>query len=72
MRDFIHKFNNSPKKLLQLQRDVQQHPSYSPDLAPSGYYLLFPFLQQISDGKTFTLNNDVILESFSKKNEIAF
>ncbi|KOC60026.1 Histone-lysine N-methyltransferase SETMAR [Habropoda laboriosa] len=46
------------QKLLQLEWDVLQHPPYSPDLAPSDYYL-FRSLQNFLDGKTFTSNEDV-------------
>ncbi|GFY08020.1 putative DD34D transposase [Trichonephila clavipes] len=41
------------QKLLQLELDTMPHPPYSPDLAPSGYYL-FRSLQNSLDGKTFT------------------
>ena len=46
------------QKLLQLEWDVLPHPPYSPDLAPSDYYL-FRSLQKFLDGKTFTSNQDV-------------
>ncbi|GFV55826.1 histone-lysine N-methyltransferase SETMAR [Trichonephila clavipes] len=41
------------QKLLQLEWDTMPHPPYSPDLAPSDYYL-FRSLQNFLDGKTFT------------------
>ncbi len=43
------------QKFLQLGWDILPHPPYSPDLAPSEYYLLRP-LQNFLDGKTFTSN----------------
>ena len=46
------------QKLLQLGWDILPHSPYSPDLAPSDYYL-FPFLQNLLDGKTFTSNEEV-------------
>ncbi|GFX50619.1 histone-lysine N-methyltransferase SETMAR [Trichonephila clavipes] len=44
--------------LLQLEWDTMPHPPYSPDLAPSDYYL-FRSLQNFLDGKTFTSNEEV-------------
>jgi len=46
------------QKLLQLGWDILPHPPYSPDLAPSDYYL-FRSLQNFLDGKTFTSNEEV-------------
>ncbi|GFX31782.1 mariner Mos1 transposase [Trichonephila clavipes] len=46
------------KKLLQLEWDTMPHPPYSPDLAPSDYYL-FRALQNFFDVKTFTSNEEV-------------
>ncbi|GFV25146.1 histone-lysine N-methyltransferase SETMAR [Trichonephila clavipes] len=46
------------QKFLQLERDTMPHPPYSPDLAPSDYYL-FRSLQKFLDGKTFTSNEEV-------------
>ncbi|GFU33045.1 mariner Mos1 transposase [Trichonephila clavipes] len=46
------------QKLLQLEWDTMPHPPYSPDLAPSDYYL-FRSLQNFLDGKTFTSNEEV-------------
>ncbi|GFY02127.1 histone-lysine N-methyltransferase SETMAR [Trichonephila clavipes] len=46
------------QKLLQLEWDTMPHPPYSPDLAPSDYYL-FRSLQNFLDGKTFTSNEKV-------------
>ena len=46
------------QKLLQLGWDILPHPPYSPDLAPSDYYL-FRSLQNFLDGKTFISNEEV-------------
>ncbi|CAK9826900.1 Histone-lysine N-methyltransferase SETMAR [Anthophora retusa] len=46
------------QKLLQLEWDILPHPPYSPDLAPSDYYL-FRSLQNLLDGKTFNSNEEV-------------
>ncbi|GFT99888.1 histone-lysine N-methyltransferase SETMAR [Trichonephila clavipes] len=45
------------QKLLQLEWDTMQHSPYSPDLAPSDYYL-FRSLQNFLDGKTFSSNEE--------------
>ncbi|KAG6798618.1 teneurin-m isoform X2 [Apis mellifera caucasica] len=49
------------QKLLELGWDVSPHPPYSPDLAPSDYFL-FRSLQNFSNGKNF--NNDDDIESY--------
>ncbi|GFY34308.1 histone-lysine N-methyltransferase SETMAR [Trichonephila clavipes] len=46
------------QKLLQLEWDTMPHPPYSPDLAPSDYYL-FRSLRNFLDGKTSTSNEEV-------------
>ncbi|GFY32719.1 mariner Mos1 transposase [Trichonephila clavipes] len=46
------------QKLLQLVWDTMLHPPYSPNLAPSDYYL-FRSLQNFLDDKTFTSNEEV-------------
>lgn len=46
------------QKLLQLEWDTMPHPPYSPDLAPSDYYL-FRSLQNFLDDKSFTSNEEV-------------
>ena len=48
------------QKLLRLGWEVMLHPPYSPDLAPSDYYL-FRFLQNSLSGKTF--NDDKAVKS---------
>ena len=47
-------------KLDQLRFELVAHPSYSPDLTPSDYYL-FPNLKL--QGKRFTSNEEVITET---------
>jgi [histone H3]-lysine36 N-dimethyltransferase SETMAR len=61
----FHKDNARPhtslvtrQNLLQLGWNILLHPPYSPDLAPSDYYL-FRDLQIFLDGKTFTSNKEV-------------
>ncbi|GFW66536.1 histone-lysine N-methyltransferase SETMAR [Trichonephila clavipes] len=49
------------QKLLQLEWDTMPHPPYSPDLAPSDYYL-FRSLQNFLDGKS-ALNLNSISKS---------
>ncbi|GFX87501.1 mariner Mos1 transposase [Trichonephila clavipes] len=59
------------QKLLQLEWDTMPHPQYSPDLAPSDYYL-FRSLQNFLDGKTFTSNEEVknhLDQFFASKNQ---
>ena len=48
-------------KLDQLRFELVAHP-YSPDLAPSDYYL-FPKLKRWLQGKRFTSNEEVIAET---------
>ena len=49
-------------KLDQLRFELVAHPPYSPDLAPSNYYL-FPNLKRWLQGKRFTSNEEVIAET---------
>ena len=49
-------------KLDQLRFELVAHPPYSPDLAPSDYYL-FPNLKQWLQGKRFRSNEEVIAET---------
>ena len=49
-------------KLDQLRFELVAHPPYSPDLAPSDYYL-FPNLKRWLQGKRFTSNEEVIAET---------
>ena len=49
-------------KLCELHFELLLHPSYSPDLAPSDYWL-FPHLKTMLKGKRFGSNEEVILEN---------
>lgn len=49
-------------KLNSLRYELLLHPPYSPDLAPSDYYL-FPNLKRWLQGKRFHTNEEVILET---------
>ncbi|XP_018352128.1 PREDICTED: histone-lysine N-methyltransferase SETMAR-like [Trachymyrmex septentrionalis] len=49
-------------KLDQLRFELVAHPPYSPDLAPSDYYL-FPNLKRWFQGKRFRSNKEVIAET---------
>ncbi|CAK9833202.1 Mariner Mos1 transposase [Anthophora retusa] len=50
------------KKLLELGYQILPHPPYSPDLAPSDYYL-FPNMKKRLAGKKFLSNEEVIAET---------
>nr|AAP51092.1 transposase [Forficula auricularia] len=59
------------QKLLELGWDVLPHPPYSPDLAPSDYFL-FRFLQNSLNGKNFNNDDDVksyLIQFFANKNQ---
>lgn len=59
------------QKLLELGWDVLPHPPYSPDLAPSDYFL-FRSLQNSLNGKNFNNDDDVkshMLQFFADKNQ---
>jgi len=49
-------------KMDQLRYELLPHPPYSPDLAPSDYYL-FPNLKRWLQGKRFHSNDEVISET---------
>ena len=49
-------------KLMELGFQLVSHPPYSPDLAPSDYYL-FPNMKKWLAGKRFYGNEDVIAET---------
>ena len=49
-------------KLHELHFELLLHPPYSPDLAPSNYWL-FADLKKILQGKRFGSNEEVILET---------
>ena len=57
----FHQDNTRPHTSLvtrqKLEWDILPHPPYSPDLAPSDYYLFRS--QNFLDGKTFTSNEEV-------------
>ena len=62
------------QKLPQLEWDVLMHPPYSPDLAPSDYYLIRS-LKKFLDGKTFTPNEGVknaLYQFFARKDQNFF
>ncbi|GBN94357.1 hypothetical protein AVEN_265582-1 [Araneus ventricosus] len=48
--------------LYKLEWDLMQHPPYSPDMAPSGFYL-FSHLKLHLDGAIFNSNEEIINES---------
>ena len=59
------------QKLLELDWDVLPHPPYSPDLAPSVYFL-FRSLQNFSNGKNFNNDDDIksyLIQFFPNKNQ---
>lgn len=59
------------QKLLELGWDVLPHPPYSPDLAPSDYFL-FRSLQNSLNGKNFNNDDDVksyLIQFFANKNQ---
>ena len=53
--------------------EILPHPPYSPDLAPSDYYL-FPKLKSVLRGKRFETNNDVIeaVDAFLRVQKFSF
>lgn len=53
-----HKAHKSMAKLEQLGYELVDHPPYSPDLAPSDYYL-FPNLKRMLQGTRFYSNSEV-------------
>ena len=76
--DIFHQDNARPhtylvtrKKLFELDWEVIPHPPYSPDLAPSNYYL-FRSLQNYLNGKIFDSNEAVkneLIQFFACKNQ---
>ena len=59
------------QKLLELGWDVLPHPPYSPDLAPSDYFL-FRSLQNSSNGKNFNNDDDIksyLIQFYANKNQ---
>lgn len=57
-----HKSVVAMAKLHELRFEVLNHPPYSPDLAPSDYYL-FPNLKKHLAGRKFSTNEEVIAET---------
>lgn len=57
-----HKSAITMAKLNDLRYELLHQPPYSPDLAPSDYYL-FPNLKRWLQGKRFTSNDEVIAET---------
>jgi len=57
-----HTSSKAMAKLEQLRFELVAHPPYSPDLAPSDYYL-FPNLKRWLQGKRFRSNEEVIAET---------
>ena len=53
--------------------EILPHPPYSPDLAPTDYYL-FPKLKSVLRGKRFETNNDVIeaVDAFLRVQKFSF
>ena len=65
-----HTFLITRQKLLELDWDVLPHPSYSPDLASSDYFL-FRSLQNSLNGKNFNNDDDIksyLIQFFANKN----
>ncbi|KAG6799391.1 transposase [Apis mellifera caucasica] len=59
------------QKLLELGWDVLPHPPYSPDFAPSDYFL-FRSLQNSLNGKNFNNDDDIksyLIQFFANKNQ---
>ncbi|KAG9427769.1 transposase [Apis mellifera carnica] len=59
------------QKLLELGWDVLSHSPYSPDLAPSDYFL-FRSLQNSLNGKNFNTDDDIksyLIQFFANKNQ---
>ena len=57
-----HKSIATMAKLHELHFELLLHPPYSPDLAPSNYWL-FADLKRMLQGKRFGSNEEVILET---------
>lgn len=56
---------NAMENIYEIDLELVDHPSYSPDLAPLNYYL-FQNLKHLK-GKKFSTNNEVILCSVKPK-----
>jgi histone-lysine N-methyltransferase SETMAR len=55
-----HKAATAHQKLADLHLEVQRYPAYSPDLAPSNYYL-FPDLNKHFKGRKFSTIEEATL-----------
>ena len=69
-----HTSLKTKKKLLELDWDILPHPPYSPDLAPSDFYL-FRSLQNFLDGKIFNGTEDIkinLIQYFAQKEQKFF
>ena len=54
-----HTAQKTITKITELKYELLQHPPYSPDLAPSDFWL-FPHLKKFLRGKHFSSNEEVI------------
>ena len=68
-----HKSLISMNMIRDLKFEILEHPPYSPDLAPSDYYL-FPQLKKSLRGQKFSSNKEVIeaVESWFAEQEETF
>ena len=58
----VHICSASMAKIMELKFELLQYPPYSPDLAPSGFFL-FPNLKKWLAGHRFTSNQEVIAQT---------
>lgn len=65
-----HKSHKAMNKLEQLGYEIVQHPPYSPDLAPSDYYL-FPHLKKMLQGTRFHSNSEVEAQTMAYFEELS-
>ena len=55
-------------KIIELKFELLEHPPYSPDLAPSDFFL-FPNLKKWLGGQWFTSNEEVIAQTVASFEE---
>ena len=67
----VHTFVVSMAKFHELRYELLPHPPYSPDLAPSDYFL-FPNLKKWLDGKRFYSNDEIISQTDTYFEEVLF